>query len=34
MGRKKNTGNSESTENPEFKTASEVLSNTEIKPEE
>jgi len=33
MGRKKNTGNSENTENPEFKTASEVLSNTEIKPE-
>jgi hypothetical protein len=33
MGRKKNTGNSENTENPELKTASEVLSKAEIKPE-
>jgi len=33
MGRKKKTDGNENTENPEFKTASEVLSNTEIKPE-
>jgi len=34
MGRKKKTNGNEGTENPEFKTASEVLSNTELKPEE
>ncbi len=38
MGRKKKTDGNESTENPEpnpeFKTASEVLSNTELKPAE
>jgi hypothetical protein len=38
MGRKKKTSNGEDTENPEpnpeFKTASEVLSNTELKPAE
>jgi hypothetical protein len=33
MGRKKNTGNSENTENPELKTAGEVLSKVEVKPE-
>jgi hypothetical protein len=38
MGRKKKTDSNENTENPEpnpeFKTASEVLSNTELKPAE
>jgi hypothetical protein len=33
MGRKKKTNGNENTENPEFKTASEVLSKAEIKPE-
>ena len=34
MGRKKRTDGNENTENPELKTASEVLSKVEIKPEE
>jgi len=34
MGRKKKTDGNENTENPEFKTASEVLSKVEVKPEE
>ena len=34
MGRKKKTGNGENTENPELKTASEVLSKVEVKPAE
>jgi hypothetical protein len=34
MSRKKKTNGNENTENPEFKTASEVLSNTELKPVE
>jgi hypothetical protein len=34
MGRKKKTNNGENTENPELKTASEVLSKVEVKPEE
>jgi len=34
MGRKKKTNGNENTENPELKTASEVLSKVEIKPEE
>ena len=34
MGRKKKTDGNENTENPELKTASEVLSNTELKPAE
>ncbi len=34
MGRKKKTNGNEETENPELKTASEVLSKVEIKPEE
>jgi len=33
MGRKKKTDGSENTENPELKTASEVLSKVEVKPE-
>jgi hypothetical protein len=33
MGRKKKTNDGENTGNPELKTASEVLSKTEIKPE-
>jgi len=34
MGRKKKTNDGENTENPELKTASEVLSKAEVKPEE
>jgi len=34
MGRKKRTDGNENTENPELKTASEVLSKVEVKPEE
>jgi len=34
MGRKKKTDNNENTENPELKTASEVLSKVEVKPAE
>jgi len=34
MGRKKKTNGNENTENPELKTASEVLSKVEVKPEE
>jgi len=34
MGRKKKTDGNENTENPELKTASEVLSKVEVKPEE
>jgi len=34
MGRKKKTNDGGNTENPELKTASEVLSNTELKPAE
>jgi len=34
MGRKKKTNDNENTENPELKTASEVLSKVEVKPEE
>ena len=34
MGRKKKTNGNENTENPEFKTASEVLGKVEVKPEE
>jgi hypothetical protein len=33
MGRKKKTNDGENTENPELKTASEVLSKVEVKPE-
>jgi hypothetical protein len=33
MGRKKRTNGNENTENPELKTASEVLSKVEVKPE-
>jgi len=33
MGRKKKTDGNETTENPELKTASEVLSKVEVKPE-
>jgi hypothetical protein len=33
MGRKKKEGGNENTENPELKTASEVLSKVEVKPE-
>jgi hypothetical protein len=33
MGRKKKTDGNENTENPELKTASEVLSKVEVKPE-
>ena len=34
MGRKKKEGGNEDTENPELKTASEVLSKVEVKPAE
>jgi len=33
MGRKKKTNDGGNTENPELKTASEVLSKVEVKPE-